>query len=94
MLARHLADILKPLLCKKSTHIQNSKDLGDKLEHIELEERGGGVLSLFDDTGVVSKKEYADEQFQHINQLHNSIKFTIEQEDEENNLLMLDYTND
>ena len=33
-----------------------------------------------DDTGVVIKKEYEDELFQHINQQHNSIKFIIEQE--------------
>ena len=30
-LARHLADLLKPLVGKESTHIQNSKDLIDKL---------------------------------------------------------------
>ena len=36
-LARHLLDILKPLVGKISTHIQNSKDLVDTLEHIELE---------------------------------------------------------
>ena len=41
-----------------------------------------------DDTGVVIKKEYEDELFQHINQQHNSIKFTIEQDD--NSFPMLD----
>ena len=30
-----------------------------------------------DDTGVVIKKEYEDELFQHINQQYNSIKFTM-----------------
>ena len=35
-LARHLADLLKPLVGKKSTHIQNSKDQVDKLELIEV----------------------------------------------------------
>ena len=43
---RHLTDLLKHLVGKKSTHIQNSKDLVDKLEHIELEE--GEILTSFD----------------------------------------------
>ena len=33
-----------------------------------------------DNTGVVIQKMYENELFQHINQQHNSIKFTIEQE--------------
>ena len=41
------------------------------------------------DIVVVNKKEYEDELFQHINQQHNSIKFTIEQ-GVDNSLLMLD----
>ena len=47
-LARHLADLLKLLVGKKRTHIQNSKDHVDKLDLIELEE--GEVLTLFDVT--------------------------------------------
>ena len=43
-----------------------------------------------DDTGVVGKKQHEDELFNHINQQHPSIKFTIEQEDENNSLPMLD----
>ena len=42
------------------------------------------------DTGVVIKNEYEDELFQHIKQQHNSMKFTIEQEEDNNSLLMLD----
>ena len=49
-LARHLADLLKPLVGKKRTHIKNSKDLVNKLEHIEIEE--GEVLTLFDVTAL------------------------------------------
>ena len=45
-LARHLTDLLKPLVGKKSIHIQNSKDLTDKLEYIEIEERE--VMTSFD----------------------------------------------
>ena len=43
-----------------------------------------------DNTGVVIRKEYDNELFQHINQQHNRIKFTIEQEGEDNSLPMLD----
>ncbi len=43
-----------------------------------------------DDTGVIVKKEHENELFDHINSQHNSIKFTIEKEDEENCLAMLD----
>ena len=42
-----------------------------------------------DDTGVVTKKEHEDELFQHINQQHKSIKFTFEQEGDDNSLLVL-----
>ena len=49
-LARHLADLLKPMVGKKSTHIQNSKNLVDKLEHVKLEE--GEVLTPFDVTAL------------------------------------------
>ena len=43
-----------------------------------------------DDTGVVINKQYEDELFKHINDQHPSIKFTIEQESEEQALPMLD----
>mgnify|MGYP001824971233 CR=1 FL=1 len=43
-----------------------------------------------DDTGVIIKKEYEQELFDHINSQHNSIKFTIEKEDKDNSLPMLD----
>ena len=42
------------------------------------------------DTGVVTKKIHEDELFQNINQQHPSIKFTIEKEDEDQSLPMLD----
>ena len=40
--------------------------------------------------GVVTKKEHDNELFKYINQQHNSIKFTIEQEGKDNSLPMLD----
>ena len=49
-LAWHLADLLKPLVGKKNTYIQISKDLVDKLKHIELEK--GEVLTSFDVTAL------------------------------------------
>ena len=39
-----------------------------------------------DDARVVIRKEHEDELCQHINQQHNGIKFTIEEEVEENSL--------
>ena len=43
-----------------------------------------------DDTGVIIKKAHEDELFNHINVQHESIKFTIEREDDNNSLPMLD----
>ena len=43
-----------------------------------------------DDAGVVIEKEHEEELFCHINQIHPNIKFTIEREDENNSLPMLD----
>ena len=43
-----------------------------------------------DDTGVIIRKEHEQELFDHINSQHNSIKFTIEREDKDNSLPMLD----
>ena len=43
-----------------------------------------------DDTGVGVKQIHEDELFQHINRQYPSIKFTIEKEDEEQSLPMLD----
>ena len=37
-LATHLADLLKALVWKSKTHIQNSKNLVDKLVEVEIEE--------------------------------------------------------
>ena len=43
-----------------------------------------------DETGVVTKKIYDDELFQHINKQHPRIKFPIEKEAEDHSLPMLD----
>ena len=43
-----------------------------------------------DDTGVVGRGEHQQELFDHINKQHDSIGFTIEREDENNSLPMLD----
>ena len=45
-LARHLANLLKPLVRKSKIHIQNSKHLSEKLVEVEIEE--GEVLTSFD----------------------------------------------
>ena len=49
-LARHLTDLLKPLVEESKTHIQNAKDLVDKLLEVEIEE--GEVLTSFDVTAL------------------------------------------
>ena len=43
-----------------------------------------------DDTEVVVQKKHEDELFQHINKQHKRIRFTIEQEGDDNSLPMLD----
>lgn len=43
-----------------------------------------------DDTGVIGKKAHEDELFDHINKQHESIKFTIEKENDDQCLPMLD----
>ena len=49
-LARHLADLLKPLLGKSKHHPNNSKDLAQKLTSLELDDRE--VLISFDVTAL------------------------------------------
>ena len=49
-LARHLADLLKPLVGKSKFHIENSKNLVEKIEKIELED--GEVLTSLDVTAL------------------------------------------
>ena len=49
-LAKHLTDLLKTLVGTSKTHIQNSKDLVDKLVEVEIEE--GKVLTSFDVTAM------------------------------------------
>ena len=48
-LAIHLVDMLKPLVGKSKTDIQNSKDLVDKLVEVEIE---GDILTSFDVTAL------------------------------------------
>ena len=43
-----------------------------------------------DDTGVLTKYIYEEELFDHINKQRPNIKFTIEREDQDNSLQMLD----
>jgi len=43
-----------------------------------------------EDTGVILKQEHENEPFEQINKQHHSIKFTIEKENKENSLPMLD----
>ena len=43
-----------------------------------------------DDMGVVTKKIHEEELFDHVNKQHPNIKFTIEREDQDNSLPMLD----
>ncbi|XP_078698375.1 uncharacterized protein LOC144925943 [Branchiostoma floridae x Branchiostoma belcheri] len=45
-LARHLADLLKPLVGQTAEHINNSKDLVTKIQQVKLED--GDVLTSFD----------------------------------------------
>ena len=45
-LARHLAVLMKPLVGQNHTHIENSKDLEDKIEQVTLD--NGEVLTSFD----------------------------------------------
>ena len=49
-LARHLADLLKPLVGQSTAHIKNSKDLVTKISEITLED--GEVLTSFDVTAL------------------------------------------
>ena len=49
-LARHLADLLKPLVGTSIRHIQNSKHLVEKLSKVQIEE--GEVLTSFDVTAL------------------------------------------
>ncbi|CAH1267006.1 Hypp3654 [Branchiostoma lanceolatum] len=49
-LARHLADLLKPLVGQTAEHIKNSKDLVTKVKGIKLED--GEVLTSFDVTAL------------------------------------------
>ena len=50
-LVRYLADLLKPLVGKTKRHIQNSKDLVDKLQEIVIIEEGE-VINSFDITAL------------------------------------------
>ena len=43
-----------------------------------------------DDTGIVQKKHHIQSLFEHINGQHESIAFTVEEQDSEGNLPMLD----
>ena len=43
-----------------------------------------------DDTGTVHKKHHVQGLFEHINGQHESIAFTVEEQDSEGNLPMLD----
>ena len=49
-LARHVADLLKPLVRKSKRDIENAKFLVEKLELIEVDE--GEVLTSFDVTSL------------------------------------------